>query len=62
MRKSILVISMLSALFMAVTFNVIKNVTGIEFDVLLYAAIATMIIGLYKSLYTNNKTDTEEES
>lgn len=62
MRKSILVISMLSALFMAVTFNAIKNVTGIEFDVLLYAAIATMIIGLYKSLYTNNKTDTEEES
>lgn len=62
MRKSILVISMLSALFMAVTFNVIKNVTGIEFDVLLYAAMATMIIGLYKSLYTNNKTDTEEES
>ena len=47
---------------MAVTFNVIKNVTGIEFDVLLYAAMATMIIGLYKSLYTNNKTDTEEES
>ena len=62
MRKSILVISMLSALFMAVTFNAIKNVTGIEFDVLLYTAIATMIIGLYKSLYTNNKTDTEEES
>lgn len=62
MRKSILVISMLGALFMAVIFNLIKNVTGIEFDALLYAAIATMIIGLYKGLYTNNKTDNEEES
>ena len=62
MRKSIFVISMLSALFMAVTFNIIKNVTGIEIDALLYVAMAILVIGLYKSLCANNKSDTEKES
>lgn len=62
MRKSIFVISMLSALFMAVTFNIIKNVTGIEIDALLYVAMAMLIIGLYKGLCANNKSDTEKES
>ena len=53
---------MLSALFMAVTFNIIKNVTGIEIDALLYVAMAMLIIGLYKGLCANNKSDTEKES
>lgn len=62
MRKSLFVISILCALFMAVTFNIIKNVTGIENDALLYVAMVILVIGLYKSLCANNKSDTEKES
>lgn len=61
MRKSILVISMLSAWLMAAVFNGIKNTTGLEIDALLYAAIVTMIVGLYKGLYKNNKDQTRKE-
>lgn len=56
MRKSILIISMLIAWTLAATFNQIKLITGLEFDALLYAAIVTMIVGLYKGLYETNKS------
>lgn len=55
MKKSVLVISVLCALFIAVIFNQIKNMTGVEVDVLLYIAVAIMVLGLYRGLYANNK-------
>lgn len=61
MRKSILIISILIAWFMAAMFNQIKTITGIEIDALLYAAIITMIFGLYKGLHKSNKDQPEEE-
>lgn len=61
MRKSILIISILIAWFMAAMFNQIKTITGIEIDALLYAAIITMIFGLYKGLRKSNKDQPEEE-
>ena len=61
MRKSVIVISILCALFIAVIFNQIKSVTGIEVNVLLYIAIAIMALGLYRGLYANNKDVEKEE-
>lgn len=61
MRKSVIVISVLCALFIAVIFNKIKNMTGVEIDALLYIAIAIMVLGLYRGLYTNNKDCEKEE-
>lgn len=61
MRKSILIISILIAWFMAAMFNQIKTITGIEIDALLYAAIITMIFGLCKGLRKSNKDQPEEE-
>ena len=62
MRKSILIISVLSAWSMAVIFSQIKSMTGLEIDVLLYAAIVTIIVGLCKGLYKKNKNQTKEEA
>lgn len=62
MRKSVLIVSMLVAWTLAAVFSQIKNITGLEFDGLLYAAISTMIFGLYKGLYkTTNKNQAKKE-
>ena len=55
MKKSVIVVSILCSLFIAVIFNQIKNVTGVEVDALLYIAMAIMVLGLYRGFYANNK-------
>lgn len=61
MRRSIIVISTLSAWVMALVFDWIEKTTGVRVNVLLCAAIATMIFGLYKGLCTSDKCIVEEE-
>ena len=62
MQKPILVISILGAFVMAVIYNEIKKVTGIEIDLLLYAALAIMVVGLCFGLCSNNKDKVKEEA
>ena len=62
MRKSRTVIATLGALGMAITYDKIKQVTGVELKVLLWAGILMLIFGLYTGLYTRNKHELEEEA
>ena len=62
MRTSITVWSMLSAWFMAVMYDRIEMMTGMEINVLLGAAITTMVGGLYFGLYANDKRTSKEEA
>lgn len=61
MRKPVLFTSMLGAFFMALAYDQIEKVSGIEISLLLYAAVITMVVGLYTGLYTNNKQESKEE-
>ena len=62
MRTSILIWSMLSSWLMAVVYDKIETMTGMEVDTLLVAAVITMVAGLYLGLYTNNKESSKEEA
>lgn len=61
MRKSIFVISIIIAWFIAVMYDLIDKMTDVKIDALLYAAIAIMIVGLFGGLHANNKGHTKEE-
>lgn len=47
---------------MAVIYNEIKKVTGIEIDLLLYAALVIMVVGLCFGLCSDNKDKVKEEA
>ena len=52
--------SAIGAWIMAIIYDWIEVNTGFDFKLLLYAAIATLAIGLYVSCTENNKTAKEE--
>lgn len=62
MQKSLLVISMLSSWAISVVYYQINRATGMEPKILLCAAIAVMVFGLYAGLHTKNKRDAKEEA
>ena len=62
MRNSKLMTSMLSAWIMAVAYDYIERVTGTEVNVLLYAAVITIVAGLYFGLYAKDKGIKKEEA
>jgi hypothetical protein len=62
MRTSALATSAISAWIMTFIYDRIEKTIGMELDVLLFAAVATLVIGLYLGLYANNKETTKEET
>lgn len=56
MQTGKLMASMFSAWGMAIAYDQIEVATGTEVHVLLFAAVITMVVGLYVGLRTNNET------
>lgn len=62
MRNFILIISTLIGWVMAIAYDRIEKVTGLELTALLWAAIIIIIIGLYTGLIKNGADKQKEES
>ena len=61
MQNSKLMVYLLSAWIMALIYDYIERVSGIEIGVLLCGAVVTMVTGLYFGLYAKNNESKEEE-
>lgn len=59
MKRSILVISILGTFMLALIYDYICKVSGVELRGLLYAAITTLGVGSYLGLRSKNKSDSK---
>ena len=61
MKTSILYWSMLASWVMAIAYDRIEQMTGIEINILLVGALVTMAVGLYMGLYWKGNVELEEK-
>lgn len=59
MKRNILTWSVIAAWCMAIVYDRIETMTGMEINVLLVTALVTMIAGLYFGLYANSNETSE---
>lgn len=62
MRKSMFGVSVLGSFLLAVVYDGIHKLTGLELRFMLYAAVILLLYGVYSKQYTNDETKSEEES
>ena len=61
MKNSILKWSVFAAWLMAIVYDRIEQMTGMEIDVLLAGAVLTMVFGMYTGLYWKGNVELEED-
>lgn len=60
MRSTILVGGTISAWILAIIYYQIKTIIGMDIEPLMYAAIITLVVGLYLGLQDNKETEKGE--
>ena len=62
MQTSTLMLSSLSAWGLAIAYDIIERVMGLDFKVLVWAAVAVFAVGLYRGLHAKSEDVNKEEA